>query len=318
MINENDSLIPVWPDGLQQVDVVKVCFTLDFKSSCQLLPADFLAIGRVLRLAGRPSSESCDDAALQRWKSLFQPLLSSDPIARRKYQKPAPAFVLTIPILHKQIFSAGDQLDLEVLFLGTGIPLINDFLRSLIHLGCMGLVAGHGRFAVTAVRNREPDYSETVIWQQNEPLEILTCAVQPLTWWLQSEHVASSVSVKFVTPVRLMIDGKPLRKPVFKKIFPFMLRRVTSMLYAHAGIEVLDDPTYLLEQVASLTVSEFKMHWQDWRVLAGRQGMNVGGFVGEMIIQGQALEEMYWILSAASLLGIGKGATYGAGRFLLR
>jgi hypothetical protein len=89
------------------------------------------------------------------------------------------------------------------------------------------------------------------------------------------------------------------------------------MLYAHSGIEVLDDPQYLLEQVHQLNVAEAKLQWQDWRFLTGRQSMAVGGFLGEMILGGQALEETYWVFAVASLLGIGKGATYGAGHFLI-
>ena len=317
MIIENDFVIPVWPEGLQHVDVVKARFVLDFISPCQLLPADFLAIGRLLRLAGRQSIASNDDDAIQKWKMLFQPPLSDDPIALRKFQKPAPAFVVTMPIMHKKLFDAGDQLELEVLFLGAGIPLIHEFLRCLIHLGHLGLAAGEGRFAVAEVFSRESEHSEALAWRQNQPLETLTCPVQPLTWLLKTDRIVRDIVVKFITPTRLIVDGRPLRKPQLNQIFPFMLRRTTSMLYAHSGIEVLDEPQYLIEKVHHLNVAEVKLHWQDWRFLAGRQGMAVGGFLGEMILGGQALEETYWVFAVASLLGIGKGATYGAGHLAL-
>ena len=120
-----------------------------------------------------------------------------------------------------------------------------------------------------------------------------------------------------MTPTRLMVDGKPLRKPHFRQVFPFMLRRVTSMLYAHCGVELLDDASVLLEQVRQLDLVETNLHWHDWRSLAGRPGLIIGGFVGDMVLQGQALEEVYWVLAVASLLGIGKAATYGAGQFVL-
>lgn len=317
MVAENDFVIPAWPEELQHVDVVKACFVLDFMSPCQVIPADFLEVGRVLRLAGRQLLDSSDAIPIQQWKTLFQPALSDDPIARRKFQKPAPAFVVTMPIMQKKLLGAGDQLELEVLFLGTGITLIPFFLRSLIHLGHQGLVAGKGRFAVTEVLSSEPDHSKSLVWRQNQPFETFTCSVQPLTWLLQTERIANQLIVRFITPTRLMVDGKPLRRPRFTQIFPFMLRRITSMLYAHSAIEVVDDPRALLEQIHELNVLEAKLLWQDWRSLTGRQGMTVGGFLGEMVLTGQALEEVYWVFAVASLLGIGKGATYGAGRFLL-
>jgi hypothetical protein len=317
MVAENDSVIPVWPEELQHVDVVKAYFVLDFISPCQVIPADFLEVGRVLRLAGRQLLDSSDAIPVQQWKTLFQPALSDDPVARRKFQKPAPAFVITMPIKQKTLFSEGDQIELEVLFLGTGIPLIPFFLRSLIHLGHQGLVAGKGRFAVAEVLSSEPDHCKSLVWSQNQPFETFTCSVQPLTWLLQTERIANQLIVRFITPTRLMVDGKPLRRPRFTQIFPFMLRRTTSMLYAHSAIEVVDDPRFMLEQIHELNVLETKLHWHDWRSLTGGQGMTVGGFLGEMVLTGQTLEEVYWIFAVASLLGIGKGAPYGAGRFLL-
>jgi len=45
--------------------------------------------------------------------------------------------------------------------------------------------------------------------------------------------------------------------------------------------------------------------------------LSVGGFIGEMSVRGGVLQELYWVFAAASLFGIGKGATYGAGQFEL-
>jgi len=317
MVAENDFLIPAWPEALQLVDVVKARFVLDFTSSCQVQPSDFLGIGRVLRLAGRQFLDVTDVVAVQQWKALFQPGLSDDPVARRKFQKPAPAFVVTMPVMDKKSLAAGCRLDLEVLFLGTGIPLIHEFLRSLIHLGHLGLVSGAGHFEVTEAYSRQANGSESPVWRQPEPLETLTCSVLPLIWLFQEERIKSHVTVKFTTPTRLMADGKPLRKPLFSQVFPFMLRRVTSMLFAHSCVEVFDDSSPLFEQVDEVKVVESKLCWLDWRPLSVQQGLVVGGFVGDMVLDGQALEEVYWVLAVASLFGIGKGATYGAGGFIL-
>jgi len=317
MATENNFLIPKWPVELQRVDVVKARFILDFVSPCVVKPADFLSLGRVLRVVGRQFVDSYDFAAIQQWKTLFQPALSDDPVARRKFQKPAPAFVVTMPIMQQELFDAGDRLELEVLFLGTGIPLIHDFLRSLIHVGHLGLVVGEGLFEVNEVLSKASDHSEDLVWRQSDPLELLTCNVLPLDWLLQKDHITNDVVVKYVTPTRLMVNGKPLRKPRFSQVFPFMLRRVTSMLYAHCGVEVLDDPTYLLELINDLHEVESRLHWHDWRPLAGRKGLVVGGFMGETKLQGQALEEVYWLFAVASLLGIGKAATSGAGQIAI-
>ena len=89
------------------------------------------------------------------------------------------------------------------------------------------------------------------------------------------------------------------------------------MLHTHCHLEVLDDPATLLELVDLLETVSNRTTWSDWRSLPGRRGMFVGGFVGEMSVSGDTLQELYWVFAAASLFGIGKGATYGAGQFEL-
>jgi hypothetical protein len=317
MAAENDFFIPEWPVKLLDADVVKTRFILEFRSSCHLQPADFLGLGRILRNSGRQLIDQQAPLEVSQWRALFQPSLSDDPVALRKFQKPAPAFVLSMPIMQKERFDVGSSLALEVLFIGTGIPLINEFLRSLIHLGKLGLAAGDGCFDVVALYSLESGQNEELVWRQNESHDSLACSIQSMSWLLCRERVDKQVRLTFKSPTRLMVSGKPLRKPTLQQIFPFMLRRATAMLYTHCQLEVIDEPVMLLDLTSELEVLETSLSWSDWRSLPGRQGFIVGGFVGELTLAGQALEKLYWVFSVASLFGIGKGATYGAGKFEL-
>lgn len=315
MINEEKQLNPTWPGALADVDVSKLRFVLDFLSPCTLQPADFLGLGRVLRLTGRQLFDSQDVSVSQHWETLFQPQVSDDPVARRKFQKPAPAFVMTMPIGGSLDVDVGDRLILEVLFIGTGISSIHHFLRSLLHLGQLGLVAGDGRYDVIEVEALQPDGGFERIWSQTEPVTTLTCPVQSLLWLVQQEQVRDRLSLNFKTPTRLMRDGKPLRQPCFRHVFPFMLRRVTSILHAHCALEVCDDPRLLIECAREIETVAKQLSWQDWRSVTKSKDLSVGGFIGELTIAGARIEELFWVLAVASLLGIGKGATYGAGCF---
>jgi hypothetical protein len=219
-----------------------------------------------------------------------------------------------MPILEQKNIDIGEPLDFEVLFIGTGIPLIQVFLRVLIYLGRLGMVAGEGHFDVTEVYSVGMD--ELLVWRQGDPVNSLQCPVVPMSWLLNESISTDPVILKFLTPTRLMTDGKPLRKPGFHQVFPFMLRRVTSMMYAHAAIEQQDDVSSLIDLAHQVDVIESRLEWQDWRKL-GKQGMSVGGFVGEMVVNNHDLEDLFWVLAVISLLGVGKGATYGAGQVKL-
>lgn len=317
MTAEANLLIPDWPDALHKVDIARARFALDFVSPCTVRPADFIRLGSLLRTPGRQTPGLVAEHAVKQWDALFQPAPSTDPVARRRFQKPAPALVMTSPIMQETSFDTGERLDYEVLFVGAGVSLIHLFLNSLIALGRLGLVPGGGHFDVTEVYSVSDGEAETLAWRQGDPLDALMCAVQPLNWLVTQDRIPDRLEISYVTPVRLLANGKPLRKPRFRQVFPFMLRRVTSMLYAHAGIELLDDPTALLDSANRVEERESRLRWCDWRPIAAQQGFTAGGFTGEMILAGAAMAEIYWVLAVAALFGVGKGAASGAGRFKL-
>jgi hypothetical protein len=317
MIAGENLLIPDWPDALQEVDIVKACFVMDFVSSCTVRPADFVRLGGLLRTPGRQLLDPDDELAVRQWETLFQPAPSADPVARRRFQKPAPALVMTMPVMQETFIDKREKLEYEVMFIGAGVSLIPLFLGQLIHFGTLGLVPGGGHFQVAEVHSEINGQPEKPAWQRDDPLDSITCAVQPLNWLIGRERIPDRLRLSYETPVRLMVNGRPLRKPRFRQIFPFMLRRVTSMLFAHAGVEFLEEPSSLFDSVSQVNEAETRLAWSDWRKIAGQQGLVVGGFTGEMVLTGQAISDIYWVLAVASLFGIGKNATYGAGRFNL-
>ena len=221
---------------------------------------------------------------------------------------------MTLPVMQETFIDTGQRLECVVLFVGAGVSLIHVFLNSLMHLGRLGLVSGTGLFQGTEVYSMGCGQPDTLAWRQDDPLDSLTCAVQPLSWLVGQDRVPERLTIAFETPVRLMVNGRPLRKPRFRQVFPFMLRRVTSMVYAHSGVELLDEPSSLLESVSRVDELERRLSWSDWRAIAGQPDLVVGGFTGDMVLSGQAIGDIYWVLAVASLFGIGKGASYGAGR----
>lgn len=309
MMTPKALLMPTWPDALRHVDFVRLKFFLDFSSPCRLQPAVFLGLGRLLRLAARQ--------ATGRKGECFRAALSDDPVALRRHQKPSPAFVVRMPVMAERLLDSGDRLCLEVLFLGTGIPSIHDFLASLVHLGRVGLVDGEGQFEVSQALSLGLNQEETLVWRQQEALVSLTPVVTSLAWWLETcLPPQSPVTLEFLTPTRLLADGRPLRRPRFAQIFPFMLRRVTSMLHACCGLEPVEDPRRLLQLAGEVEELNKELTWRDWRPLSN-QGQAVGGFVGRMSLAGPSLDEILWVLATATLFGVGKSASYGAGGLAL-
>lgn len=298
-------LIATWPEALRHADFARLKFSLDFTTPCRVQPALFLDLGRLLRLTARQVNG--------RRSELFRRELSDDPVALRRHQKPSQAFVVRMPLTREQLFDCGDVLDLEILFLGNGIPSIHIFLERLMHLGRLGLVDGQGQFEVTGVHNASQSQADGAVWLPPESPADLSPEVSSLHWWLESHLPQQSpLTLEFLLPTRLLVDGRPLRRPRFDQVFPFILRRVTSMLYACCAIEPVVDPRFLLAKAAEVDVQNRQLRWQDWRPLASHR-QAIGGFVGSMELAGESLEEILWVLATATLFGLGKSASYGAG-----
>ncbi|TLM65252.1 MAG: CRISPR system precrRNA processing endoribonuclease RAMP protein Cas6 [Deltaproteobacteria bacterium] len=307
------SFYPVFPAQLATAEFALIRFGLDLLSPCRLVPADLLSLRPpLLRAAG--------GLAPARRNGLLNPRPSSDPVAVRRYQKPAPPFVLRPEPRQAGDYLEGDRLDLEVLFLGTGTLAIGDLLAMLQTLGEDGLTPdGGGRFEVAQVDGLGADGTWRRLWRSTRPGDEPVPELLLLDHWLDRHWPApGGVVLELLTPARLVSGGRVLRRPQFRQLFPFLLRRVTSMLHAHCGLEPVDEPARLLETAAAVEAAWLDCRWLDWRTpAAGGDAELVGGCLGRLSLAGEGLEELLWIVLLATLFGIGKGAAYGAGRCVL-
>ncbi len=308
---------PAVPTDLDPVDFTRLIFVLEFSEAPALDVATLLGFRSLIRPVAKQVFAGA--GGREHFKALFEPEIGHDPVALKKFQKPAPPFVLSLRPGQPQAGGGRCRQELEGLFLGTSIPLIGDFLACLVRLGQCGIVEGRGKFAVTALEAVGQDEQVQGLWQQGDRLDRIAPPIDSIGLWLERRlPVDLPLVLQFVTPTRVMANGRPLRHPSFADLFPFMLRRVTSMLYAHAGCELMPDTVELLRAARTVVPGQTDFAWHDWRDLPGRQRMPaIGGFTGSLCVEGGDLCALFWVIAVASLFGIGKSAAYGAGRFRL-
>lgn len=306
------------PDALHDVDFCRIVFWLEFRDSCQIDSDVFLTLRGLLRTAAKRIFDPLGPAGQRRFRSLFDPDISHDPVALKIHQKPSPPFVIRLQPFGRHSFRPQDVMGLEVLFWGKAIPLIADFHACLDEVGRFGLVNGQGRFATKGVSGIGEDGQAQNLCQGKRSTTFAPPLIALTRWLEDSLPSEQELLLEFQTPVRLMVRGRPLRRPDFQEIFPFALRRVTSVLYAHTDVELPQEARQYVNAAVHVSYDMRKLKWRDWKDLSGTGSIrSIGGFVGTMTVQGEGLREVGWILATASLLGIGKGAAYGAGRFRL-
>lgn len=303
------SFYPVCPALLADAEFALIRFGLDLTSPCTLDLGDLLGLRSLLHAAAGALPQV-------RRAALFNPALSSDPAALRRFQKPAPPFVLRPAAGVPGEYHEGDRIELEVLFIGTGVMAIGDFLSVLQTLGDRGLTHGEGTYEIASFQSLGSDGKWRDLGRITRSNTELVLDLLRLDQWLESSWPqARPVFFELITPARLIAGGRVLHQPRFRQLFPFLLRRVSSMLHGHCGLEVVDDPARLLEAAAKVDAQWLENRWVDWR---GRPGcdelVTIGGCLGRLRLEGAELEEVLWVVQLATLFGVGKGAAYGAGR----
>ena len=297
------------------IEFALVHFQLEFQEQFCLSMAELLRLRRELLMA---AGQTLGERSSERFQALFDPPLPDDPVALRRFQRPSPPFALLFHPERERDFDAGDRLEITVSFWGRGGQLVGDFARVLQTLGKIGFHRGQGAFELAAIEAEDASGNRLSIWQEGKGVQLLTPPINEVGWWLNHVEEPAAVMLEFLTPARLLSQGRPLFKLDFRRLFPFVLRRVTSMLYAHCGREVVDEPRRLLAVADGVHEVQNVLRWQDWRTLEGGvAAQELGGIIGSVRLEGENLQSLFGILRVGSLMNVGKGAAFGAGCFRL-
>lgn len=309
--------IPPFPAQLERVEYIKLFFFLEFKDSFDLPPSGALQLRRELSRALVKMQGQADASALARLSALLQPPLPADPLLRKQVQKPSPALVLAPDCTVAGPIEAGRTMVLPVLLLGSGIHALQPFIELIRELGTLGFYCNRGRFKLVRLEAEQAAGSTVPLPFDSIDQAPLAPPLCDLGWWLERQvQTGVPLRIDLSSPLRLLRQGKPLFKASFGEIFPFILRRVTGMLASHAGVDNICSPTTLIAAAGQVKELENSLRWFDLRSLQRDRGeQKLGGLMGHLLLEGDALSELLWVLQIGSLLNLGKGASFGHGQY---
>jgi hypothetical protein len=225
------------------------------------------------------------------------------------------------PASETRHFEPGDPLDFDLLLFGQATELEAYALLAVERMAAGGLGRDRFPFALDHVRVADGGKGWRDVLSGGRALPIPPgLAVAPSLPAIDGLHglKRGRAELRFRTPTRLK-SGDELQPSVgFRALAFAMLRRTLEMAHFHlpgaaAGIDWDFRP--LLEQASAIRVTTSRLSWRDWERYSNRQGrkMTLGGFVGEMEIEGD-LAPLVPLLRTAEILHVGKGATFGLGR----
>jgi hypothetical protein len=127
----------------------------------------------------------------------------------------------------------------------------------------------------------------------------------------------SSLTLAFLTPTRIRMDGAAQLTLPFGVLVRSLLRRISMLCSAHGRSDLQADFRGLIERAASVKMVRSNLQWSDFERYSNRQGrkMNLGGFVGEVEYEGEAIEEFLPLIAAGEILHVGSNTTFGLGLY---
>lgn len=163
-------------------------------------------------------------------------------------------------------------------------------------------------------RNCQPDtiYEDGVLTMPREFLGLREAQN------LSAQLSRQAVRLRFLTPLRLVVNGGLCSDPAFYILARNLLRRLSNLGSFHCGQEADLPAGPLLDAAETVRLTERRTRWYDWERYSKRQDkrMKLGGLLGELTYEGD-LTEFLPLLVLGSWVNLGKGTSFGLGRYRL-
>lgn len=131
---------------------------------------------------------------------------------------------------------------------------------------------------------------------------------------LRGSRAGGEVVLAFLTPTRLIEEGRLLHKPVFRPLLQRLFERLSALARAYSDTPLELDFRTLLEQAENVRVLRDDTHWVEWESYSTRRHASTpnGGFVGQAAFGGELEPFLPWLLWG-QFTHVGKDAVKGNG-----
>lgn len=245
---------------------------------------------------------SCTDRVSCPFHTSFGQTLSPDPELVRRHQKPPIPFAWQMPLLHS--------------------PRINKQYSCSLHLfGRAALYADTHAAAIermqisggrVSLNHCTPDNPASAPFSCGK-LSDSTVGVNSFFSWNDLISLATEfppvVSIDFLTPLRIMSEGKVSTFFDPSLFFRHMLRRLSALAAYYGETEAVVDYQDLSRLSREVRIVRNGMKWEKW-------SSSLQGLTGRVEIEGPIREFIPFLL-LGEYANAGKGSAYGLGRYCL-
>ncbi|MFH1562829.1 MAG: CRISPR system precrRNA processing endoribonuclease RAMP protein Cas6 [Nitrospirota bacterium] len=239
----------------------------------------------------------------------------------RKYKSVPHPFVIEPPPEKRIGYKPGDEITFSLILIGKAIDYLPYFIYTFDELGKIGLGKGRAEYEMKEVHCA----GKMIYDSESKTLS----SFKTSTLYLESEtsnpkskiqNLKSQITLNFLTPCRIIYDEHLIKDIEFHILIRNLLRRLSLLYYFHCNGDSSEwDFKGLIEQAKEIRVKSQNLKWYDWERYSARQDtrMKLGGFVGEVTFEGD-IEPFMPLIKAGEVLHVGKGTSFGMGRYEIR
>lgn len=231
--------------------------------------------------------ESCGDTDVCLYGRIFSPKRKEH--AEHGFYDPPRLFALKLSSIGSTDYKPHSRYDLGMILIGEATRWVDAIIGALKRAASRGL-----------------GYEKT-------KLILLRSVILPVDIRTQNANTGE-ITLRFITPTRLVEQGHFVDNPTFHQIMRAVLRRVIS-IHEACGIELALPIREILQKSVEITTLRSNLKWFD-ACTKRRTGDNMplGGIIGDITYSGD-FDEFLALLSLGSVLNIGKHATFGMGNY---
>ncbi|MBM4428838.1 MAG: CRISPR system precrRNA processing endoribonuclease RAMP protein Cas6 [Chloroflexi bacterium] len=254
---------------------------------------------------------------------IFETPRPQDAAVLRSYSEVPHPFVLEPPLDTRSVYQAGETMDFGLVLVGRAINYLPYFIVVFSELGKLGLGRSRGRFALAAVHAVQPFSTQAAlvyngasgtVRDHDLSVGIADCGFRNSNFEIRNSQ--SEITLRFLTPARLVSGGHLVDQPTFQQLVRGLLRRLSALCYFHCGERLEVDFPGLIAAAGQVRTVAMSLQWVDWERYSARQEtrMKLGGFVGRVQYAGE-VEPFLPFLRLGEVVHLGKACTFGNGKF---
>jgi hypothetical protein len=223
----------------------------------------------------------------------------------------------------------GDPISFDLVLLGRAIDYMPYIVYAVSEMARRGLGANRTRFELDGVTMLGLSAERPIYSGRTQRISTPPDARLPLSDLIRArlqigsshtQHSALSAHhclLRFHTPARIRIEGNAQFSLSFDLLIRSLLRRLSLLAEVHGRGPLDLDYRGLIERAAQVRTRQSRLRWWDFERYSNRQRckMKLGGFVGEIEYEGEAISEFLPLIAAGEILHVGSNTTFGLGLY---